>query len=202
MNTIFAGLDRGRKNIVFGITLFLVLGVAVGTPLTMDLFGGSVLTASQYEAWKVMHGYGVFLAFVNFFFGFLVDRMSVDKRQMEAASWSFVVAGLAGGIGRPALFLLSVPGTTGNYAISFVETLGFVAGTFIFIRSLMQERPAKQPMDKDQPASEAQPADGSSGWTWEGWAQTMKTLEAHGVNVNDCINFMKGKTDEYLNGLR
>jgi len=140
MNKIFAGVDVGRKNIVFGVVLFLVLGVVVGVPLTVDLFGGSMLTESQYQTWKVLHAYGVFLAFVNFFFGFLVDGMNLDRRQLEIASWSFLVAGLVGGIGRSVLFLFSVPGAIGSYAISFIEVVGFVAGTFIFVRSQMQKR--------------------------------------------------------------
>jgi len=139
MNNFFAGVDVGRKNIVFGVALFLVLGVVVGVPLTVGLFGGSMLTESQYQTWKVLHAYGVFTAFVNFFFGFLVDRMSLGRRQLEIASWSFLIAGLVGGIGRPILFLLSVQGSTGGYAISFIETVGFVVGTFIFVRSRMQE---------------------------------------------------------------
>lgn len=140
MNKIFIGVDVGRKNIVFGVALFLVLGVVAGVPLTVDLFGGSMLTESQYQTWKVLHAYGVFTAFVNFFFGFLVDRMSLSRRQLEIASWSFLIAGLVGGIGRPVLFLLSVPGSIGSYAISLIETVGFVAGTFVFVRNQMQER--------------------------------------------------------------
>lgn len=142
MNRIFAGIDVGRKNIVFGVVLFLVLGVVVGVPLTVDLFGGSTLTESQYQTWKVLHAYGVFTAFINLFFGFIVDRMSLGRRQLEIASWSLLIAGLVGGIGRPVLFLLSVPGSIGSYAISLIETVGFVVGTFIFVRSQMQERAA------------------------------------------------------------
>jgi hypothetical protein len=93
MNNIFADVDVGRKNIVFGVVLFLVLGVMVGIPLTVNLFGGSMLTESQYQTWKVLHAYGVFTAFVNFFFGFLVDRMSLGRRQLEIASWSFLLLG-------------------------------------------------------------------------------------------------------------
>jgi len=55
------------------VALFLVLGVVLGFP-DRDLFGGSMLTESQYQTWKVLHAYGVFTAFVNFFFGFLVDE--------------------------------------------------------------------------------------------------------------------------------
>jgi hypothetical protein len=141
MNKIFAGIDVGKKNIIFGVVLFLVLGVVVGIPLTVGLFGGSMLTDSQYQTWKVLHAYGVFTAFVNIFFGFLVDRMSLGRRQLEIASWSFLVAGLVGGIGRPVLFLLSVPGSTGSYTIDLIETVGFVVGTYIFVRSRMQVRP-------------------------------------------------------------
>src|SRR4030043_2254362 len=126
MNKIFAGIDVGRKNIVFGVVLFLVLGVVAGIPLTVDLFGGSMLTESQYQTWKVLHAYGVFTAFVNFFFGFLVDRMSLDRQQLEIASWSFLVAGIVGGLGRPVLFLLSIPGSIGSYTVSLIETGGFV----------------------------------------------------------------------------
>jgi hypothetical protein len=140
MKNFFAGIDVGRKNIVFGVVLFLVLGVLVGVPLTVGLFGGSMLTESQYQTWKVLHAYGVFTAFVNFFFGFLVDRMSLGRRQLEIASWSFLVAGLVGGIGRPVLFLFSVPGPIGSYTVSFIETVGFVVGTYLFVLSRMQER--------------------------------------------------------------
>ena len=141
MNKIFAGIDVGKKNIVFGVVLFLVVGVLVGIPLTVDLFGGSMLTESQYQTWKVLHAYGVFTAFVNFFFGYCIDRQKQTRQQKEIASWSFLVAGIVGGIGRPVLFLLSVPGSIGSYAISLIETVGFVVGTFIFVRSRLQERP-------------------------------------------------------------
>src|SRR4030042_418455 len=202
MNKIFAGVDVGRKNIVFGMALFLVLGAVVGVPLTVDLFGGSMLTEGQYQTWKVMHGYGIFLAFVNFFFGYLIDRLSISEQQKEIASWSFVAAGLVGGIGRPILFLLTSPGGIASYAISLVETGGFVLGTFIFVRGQLKESSAHQPKETARPASEMPAANDNCGWTWEGWAQMMKALEANGVNVNECINFMKGKSDEYLNHLR
>ncbi len=138
MNKIFAGVDVGKKNIIFGITLFLILGVVVGSPLTVDLFGGSMLSESQYQTWKVLHAYGVFTAFINFFFGFLVDRMSLDRRELEIASWSFLVAGLVGGVGRPVLFLLSVSGVWAGYVIDLIETAGFVLGTLIVVRGRLQ----------------------------------------------------------------
>jgi hypothetical protein len=144
MNKIFAGVDIGRKNIVFGVVLFLVLGVVVGVPLTVDLFGGSMLTESQYQTWKVLHGYAVFVAFVNFFFGYCIDRQNLTRRQMEIASWSFLVAGIVGGFGRPVLFLLSNYSGVGSYLVSLIETVGFVLGTFIFLFGLTKERPAEQ----------------------------------------------------------
>ncbi len=150
MNKIIAGVEVGRKNIIFGITLFLILGVVVGAPLTVDLFGGSMLTENQYQTWKVLHAYGVFTAFVNFFFGFLIDRMSLGRRELEIASWSFLVAGLVGGIGRPVLFLLSVPGVWVGYVIDLIETLGFVLGTFIFVRGRLQGSATQQSAETAQ----------------------------------------------------
>ena len=147
MNKIFAGIDVGRKNIVFGVVLFLVLGVVAGIPLTVVLFGGSILTESQYQTWKVLHAYGVFTALVNFFFGYLIDRLSISEQQKEIASWSFVIAGLVGGIGRPVLFLLSSPGGIARYAVSLIETVGVVLGTFIFVRGQMKERSVQQPKE-------------------------------------------------------
>jgi len=141
MYTILANVDVGRKNIVFGVVLFLILGIATGLPLTVDLLGGSLLTEAQYQAWKVLHAYGVFLSFVNFFFGYLVDRMTLSRQQLEIASWAFVLAGFIGGIGRPVLFLLAAPPGFAGYAVSLLETLGFVIGTFLFLRSQIQARP-------------------------------------------------------------
>jgi len=149
MNRIFAGADVGRKNIGFGMALFLILGVVVGIPLTVDLLGGSMLSGAQYQAWKVIHAYGVFLAFVNFFFGHCIDRLNLTRRQKEISSWSFVIAGFVGGIGRSVLFLLSIPGGFGSYAASLIETVGFVLGTFIFVRGQIKERPAQR---LEQPA--------------------------------------------------
>jgi hypothetical protein len=147
MNKIFANTDVGRKNIGSGILLFLVLGVMVGIPLTVDFFGGSLLTDAQYLIWKVLHAYGVFVAFVNFFFGYCIDRLNLSRRQKEISSWSFVIAGVVGGIGRPVLFLLSNPGGLGSYTISLIETVGFVVGTAFFIRGLIKE-PSDQRPDK------------------------------------------------------
>ena len=150
MNRILANTVVGRKNIGFGMLLFLLLGVLVGIPLTVDLLGGSMLTEAQYQAWKVLHAYGVFLAFVNFFFGYSIDRLNLTMRQKEISSWSFLIAGLVGGLGRPALFLFSGLGGFASYAISLLETAGFVIGTLIFIYGLIKtssdqrlEKPAR-----------------------------------------------------------
>ena len=142
MNRIFAGVDVGRKNIGFGIVLFLILGVVAGIPLTVDMMGGSMLTGAQYQTWKVLHAYGVFLAFVNFFFGYSIDRLNLTRQQKEIASWSFVIAGLFGGLGRAILFLLQISGGFGSYTISLIETLGFVIGTFVFVFGQLKERSA------------------------------------------------------------
>jgi hypothetical protein len=142
MNRIYAGAEVGRKNIWFGVALFLVLGVVVGIPLTINMFGGSLLTSDQYQAWKVVHGYAVFLAFINYFFGLCIDRLNMTKRQKEISSWSFLVAGFIGGFGRMILLLLSSPKEF-FLVVSLVETALFVLGTFIFVLGQMKVRPGQ-----------------------------------------------------------
>jgi hypothetical protein len=134
----------GRKNIVFGILLFLILGVLAGIPLTIDLFGGSILSVDQYQTWKVVHGYGVFLSFINYFFGLLVDRLELTRQQKEFASWSFLIAGLIGGLTRMILVLASVLNEFGIYA-SLGESICFVVGTIIFLRGQMKEKTRSLP---------------------------------------------------------
>jgi hypothetical protein len=129
---------------VFGITLFLILGVLVGTPLTIDLFGGSILSSDQYQTWKVVHGYGVFLAFINYFFGLLIDRLELTKQQKEISSWSFLIAGLIGGVTRMILVLASALNAFGIYA-SLGESLFFIIGTIIFVRGQMNEKAGNLP---------------------------------------------------------
>ena len=141
MNTIFANVDVGRKNICFGIVLFLLLGVVVGTPLTVDMFGGSLLTSDQYQIWKVIHGYGVFLALINYFLGLAIDRFEMPRVQKEIVSWSFLAAGLVGGAGRMILALLSSLNQFGR-AASLVETVLFVLGTVVLVSGQMQQKPA------------------------------------------------------------
>lgn len=133
MNRIFADLDTGRKNIIFGITLFVILGLVVGIPLTINFFGGSVLTNAQYQTWKVVHGYGVFLGFINYFFGLLIDRLNLTRRQKEASSWFILIAGFFGGIIRMILVLVSALDMYGIYA-SLGETVFIALGTVIFLQ--------------------------------------------------------------------
>ncbi len=141
MNKIFADAVIGRKNILTGIVLFLILGVIVGIPLTIDFLGGSLLTGAQYQSWKVIHGYSVFLAFINFFLGLVIDRFNMTVGQKQIVSWSFLVAGVVGGLGRMLLALLAALEALGRYA-SLVETVLFVLGTFLVARALLQGKPA------------------------------------------------------------
>ena len=137
MISIFGDADVGRKNVAFGIGLFLMLGVVVGAPLTIDFLGGSLLTRDQYQTWKVVHGYGVFLSFVNLFLGLCIDRLNLTSGQKEITSWSFLLAGLVGGGCRMLLVLFSALGEYGQYA-SLAETALFVLGSFVLVRGQSQ----------------------------------------------------------------
>jgi hypothetical protein len=107
MNTFFSVTPVGRKNIIFGAFLFLLFALVIGVPLTLDFFGLSVMSSKQYELWKVVHAYGIFLGVINFLVGTSVDKLNIPDRQKEVVSWSFVVAGLFGAIGRMTLILLA-----------------------------------------------------------------------------------------------
>lgn len=144
MNAIWAATDVGRKNIVFGIALFLALGVVVGVPLTVDLFGGSMLTDTQYQTWKVVHGYAVFLATLNGFFGLAIDRLDLSRRQKEVASWSILAAALFGGVGRSILVLLSALDEFGLVA-SLGEVAFITLGTGMFLVGEMRLRRRRSP---------------------------------------------------------
>ena len=141
MYRIFADVQVGKKNMTFGIALFLIAGVMVGIPLTINFFGGSVLATDQYQTWKVIHGYGVFLAFINYFLGLTIDRLDVPKQHKEIASWSFLIAGLIGGAGRMILVLTLSLNVLGTYA-SLGETVGFVLGTVVVVSGQMKARPS------------------------------------------------------------
>ncbi len=123
----------------FGIALFLIAGVMVGIPLTINFFGGSVLASDQYQTWKVVHGYGVFLAFINYFLGVTIDRLKMPKQHKEIVSWSFLMAGLIGGVGRMILVLTMSLNALGMYA-SLGETVGFVLGTVVFVSGQMRAK--------------------------------------------------------------
>jgi hypothetical protein len=144
MNKIFASTDVGRKNIGFGIALFLILGIAVGVPLTIDLFGGTILSQDQYQIWKVVHGYGVFLAFINYFFGLCIDRLSLTRAQKEISSWSFLLAGVIGGLIRMILVLTSTFNEFGIYA-SLGESACFIVGTLVFVSGQLKDRSVQAP---------------------------------------------------------
>jgi hypothetical protein len=141
MNKILAAADVGKKNVEFGIVLFLLLGVVVGIPLTIDFLGGSILASDQYQTWKVVHGYGVFLAFINYFLGLTIDRLEMPKQHKEIVSWSFLMAGLIGGVGRMILVLTSTLPALGIYA-SLGESVCFIIGTAVFVRGQMRARPS------------------------------------------------------------
>ncbi len=144
MYRLFTDVQVGRKNMTFGIALFLIAGVLMGVPLTINFFGGSVLTSDQYQVWKVVHGYGVFLSFINFFFGLLVDRLDLTRQQKEVSSWSFLIAGLFGGVTRMILLLLSALGAFGLYA-SLGETVFIVLGTIVFVLGQLRGQPDHLP---------------------------------------------------------
>jgi hypothetical protein len=117
----------------------------MGVPLTIDLFGGSVLSVEQYQAWKVVHGYGVFLAFINYFVGMSLDRLALTHREQEATSWCFLLTGLVGGVVRMLLLLLSALSTYGLYA-SLGETVAITLGTALFVRGQVRSQvPAPRP---------------------------------------------------------
>lgn len=141
MSNTVPGTDAGRRNIVVGILLFAVCGIVAGIPLTINLLGGSVLSDTAYAQWKVLHGYGVFLAFINYFVGVALDRLRFTPMQARLTSWSFVIAGLLGGIGRMVLALLSALTQYGRM-LSFAETLFISVGTLVFVLGhVRQSRP-------------------------------------------------------------
>jgi hypothetical protein len=132
MNRIISSVDAGRKNIITGIGLFMFLGIIIGVPLTVDFLGGSLLRPDQYQTWKVIHGYGVFLGFINYFYGLSIDRLSLTNKQKEVSSWSILAAGITGGVIRMVLVFTSALDDFGIYA-SLGESVFITLGTMIFI---------------------------------------------------------------------
>ena len=141
MYRLFADVQVGKKNMTFGIALFLIAGVMMGIPLTINFFGGAILASDQYQTWKVVHGYGVFLAFINYFLGLTIDRLDLPEQHKEIVSWSFLTAGLIGGIGRMILVLTLSLNALGIYA-SLGETVGFILGAVVFVLGQMRTRPS------------------------------------------------------------
>ena len=142
MGRFFGDAEIGRKNMILGVALFLALGVVVGIPLTVNFLGGSMLTSDQYGTWKVIHGYGIFVGFINYFFGLTIDRLQLTRQQKQVSSWSFAIAGLIGGAGRPILMLLSALAQFGIF-ISLGETVFFVVGTAVFLLGQMRATPQR-----------------------------------------------------------
>jgi len=150
VNVILSDASVGKKNIVFAIVLFLLLGVIVGIPLTIDFLGGSLFTSVQYQVWKVVHGYGVFLAFINYFLGLTIDRLEMPKQHKEIVSWSFLVAGAIGGVVRMILVLVSSLSSFGIYA-SLAESALFVLGTIIFVRGQVRQKQSRSLENTSRP---------------------------------------------------
>jgi hypothetical protein len=164
---VFGDADTGKKNIVAGIALFVMLGIGLGVPLTIDFFGGTTL-GDGYATWKVVHGYAVFLSFINYFFGLTVDRLSLTRTQKEVAGWSVLAAGLFGGVGRPALVLMSALEEYGIW-VSLSETAFLIIGTIVFVigqirgRFLAGKQAAQQGRDATLYGSPAQPWNSQQG---------------------------------------
>lgn len=132
MNNIIKDTHIGKKNIYFGAGLFLLLGLVIGIPLTLNFFGISVMSDDQYNIWKVVHGYGIFLGFINYFFGLMIDKLTLTKQQKEISSWSLILAGIFGGLIRGTLVLRSSFTNYGLFA-SLGEVVFITIGTVIFL---------------------------------------------------------------------
>jgi hypothetical protein len=132
MDRILEGIRVGRKNIYFGVGLFVLLGILLGIPLTLNFFGLRVISEEQYAIWKVVHGYGIFLGFINYFFGLLIDKTPLTSQQKEISSWSFLLAGVFGGLVRGILVLLSSLEAYGLLA-SLGEVAFITIGILLFL---------------------------------------------------------------------
>ena len=144
---VFADANVGRKNIVFGIALFLIAGIGLGIPLTIDFLGGSTL-GDLYQPWKVVHGYAIFLSFINYFVGLSLDRWNLTPAQKQIVSWSFLVTGLIGGVTRMILVGFGALDALGIYA-SLGESAFITLGTAVFVLGQWRSKryPAARPVD-------------------------------------------------------
>lgn len=136
---MFDGIRIGRKNIYLGMGLFILLGILIGIPLTLNFFGIRVMSDEQYALWKVVHGYGIFLGFINYFFGLLIDTSALTSQQKEIASWSFILAGVFGGLIRSVLVLFSGLETYGLLT-SLGEVVFITIGTLLFLLGQTRRR--------------------------------------------------------------
>jgi hypothetical protein len=62
----------------------------------------------------------------------------MPKLHKEIVSWSFLLAGVVGGVVRMILVLMSSLDVYGRYA-SLLETMLFVLGIFVFVRAQLKE---------------------------------------------------------------
>lgn len=139
MNTLFVDTQTGKKNIVFGVAVFLLFAVGIGIPLTLDFFGVQVWSDEQYQLWKVVHGYGIFIAVINCLVGTNLDELKLSHQQKEVLSWSFIIAGLFGAVGRMALVLLALF-EGGHLAASLGEVVFFTIGAALFLYGWTQRQ--------------------------------------------------------------
>lgn len=156
MNTLRSEMRVGRKNILFGAFLFLLFAVCMGIPLTINLFGGSALSAEQYELWKVVHAYGLFLGVINVFLGTSINNLQLSRGQKELLSWSFIIAALFGAIVRMALVLLAVYDTW-HLVPSFGEAVFFSIGLALFVYGLSRAGDQIETTTPRMPSAEDRP---------------------------------------------
>lgn len=159
MNNLFSDTLIGKRNIIFGVFLFLLFAFGIGVPLTLNFFGISVLSAEQYELWKVVHGYGIFLAVINCLLGASVDDLRISDGQKKALSWSFIIAGLFGAVVRMSLVLLAAY-EDWHLLASLGEVVFFSVGLAIFIYGWARKKGLAWP---SEPGTEARPRAGGPG---------------------------------------
>jgi len=90
------------------------------------------MSTETFQTWKVIHGYGIFLGFINYFMGLKQDELSLSKQQKEISGWFFILAGVFGGFIRMTLAMFNILSEFGLYA-SLGDAVFITIGTFIFI---------------------------------------------------------------------
>lgn len=155
MDTLRSEMQAGRKNILFGAFLFLLFAVGMGIPLTINLFGGSALSSEQYQLWKVVHAYGLFLGVINLFLGTSINNLRLSSGQKELLSWSFIIAALFGAIARMALVLIAAY-EAWHLLPSLGEAVFFSIGLVLFVYGLnrsgdrVEKTPPREPIAEDR----------------------------------------------------